>query len=93
MLVERIGTAAMLEQTAEECAELSQACLKASRLLRGENPVYKDKREIIANLHEEIADLYICLDELQHSEIIREKKVNAWVIRKLARMVERMGAE
>jgi len=91
MLVERIGTAAMLEQTAEECAELSQACLKASRLLRGENPVYKDKREIIANLHEEIADLYICLDELQNTTMISPKKVNAWVLRKLMRMMKRMG--
>ena len=42
MLYEIIGKAAMLEQTAEEAAELAQACLKLARYERGENPVYQD---------------------------------------------------
>lgn len=41
MLAEAIGTPAMLEQTAEECVELAQSCLKLARLMRGENPVHK----------------------------------------------------
>ena len=33
-IVDRIGKPAMLEQTAEECAELAHACLKEARRLR-----------------------------------------------------------
>ena len=35
---DRIGEAAVLEQLAEECAELAQAALKMARIERGENP-------------------------------------------------------
>ena len=37
-ILECIGPAAMLEQMAEEAAELSKACLKLARVIRGENP-------------------------------------------------------
>lgn len=37
MMIEKIGTPAMLEQLAEEAAELSQAALKLARVLRGES--------------------------------------------------------
>ena len=37
-ILEHVGEAAVLEQTAEECAELAHACLKMARKLRGENP-------------------------------------------------------
>ena len=33
-IIERIGKPALLEQTAEECAELAHACLKEARRLR-----------------------------------------------------------
>ena len=38
MMIEAIGSAAMLEQLAEESAELAQAALKAARILRDDNP-------------------------------------------------------
>ena len=44
-IVDRIGKPAMLEQTAEECAELAHACLKEARRLRGENPTPKTTPE------------------------------------------------
>lgn len=37
MMIEAIGSAAMLEQLAEESAELAQAALKAARILRDDN--------------------------------------------------------
>lgn len=40
-IVDYIGKAALLEQTAEEASELSQACLKMARKIRGENPTPK----------------------------------------------------
>ena len=38
MMIEKIGEPAMLEQLAEEAAELSHAALKLARIIRGENP-------------------------------------------------------
>lgn len=40
-----IGTPAVLEQLAEESAELAQAALKLSRKLRGENPTQTKKKK------------------------------------------------
>ena len=45
MMIEKIGKAAMLEQLAEEAAELSQAALKLARVLRGENPTTVTRKE------------------------------------------------
>ena len=53
MRIEKIGTSAMLEQLAEEAAELSQAALKLARALRGENPTLVTRREVRKHLIEE----------------------------------------
>ena len=63
-LIDHIGIPAMLEQTAEECSELAQACLKLSRYYRNENQTNRSKNELIANMYEEIADVEICIDEI-----------------------------
>lgn len=49
MLYEIIGKAAMLEQTAEEAAELAQACLKLARYERIERG---KKRRMLERLKE-----------------------------------------
>lgn len=65
MLIEKIGTTAMLEQTAEEAVELALACLKYARFLRGENKVYGySEEELKEKLTEEMADVNICIWEL-----------------------------
>lgn len=92
MLIEKIGVAAMLEQTAEESAELAQACLKMARLLRKENPVYSTKLEIIENLSEEMADVLICLQELLDYEVVKESLVEGDRLKKLNRMANRVRA-
>lgn len=89
MLIEKIGKAAMLEQAAEECAELAQACLKAARYLRGENPTTKPADEIYKNLTEEMADVIICLDELEHE--MDHADIVTWIKYKRARMKERFS--
>ena len=63
-ILEMIGTAALLEQLAEESAELAQAALKMARKLRGENPTPKSRADCIANLQEEIADVELCISIL-----------------------------
>ena len=90
MLQEVIGTPAMLEQTAEECVELAHACLKLARYLRGENKVYKTKEEIYLNLSEEIADVYICIDELLEAGVISQESIDSNIMTKLERMRKRL---
>lgn len=87
MLIEKIGTPAMLEQTAEECSELAQACLKMARFLRGENPITKKEYEITANLEEEMADVLICIDELYES--FSKFNVDNWIEIKKSRLGDR----
>lgn len=93
MLIERIGTAAMLEQTAEEAAELAQACLKAARYKRGENPVYKTRAQLQSGLAEEIADVIICIGELLSRNADLDYLVNKMQGEKIERMVKRIREE
>lgn len=52
----QIGEAALLEQLAEECAELAHVALKMARIIRGENPTPKTLDETLPkrNIKEEI---------------------------------------
>lgn len=69
-IIDKIGIPALLEQTAEECTELAQACLKLARKMRGNNPTPKDVPELIENLEEEVADVSICVELLADDGII-----------------------
>ena len=91
MLIEFIGEAAMLEQAAEELAECAQACLKLARYKRGENPTYKSAESIYDNLHEEIADVHICFNELEQGKLIDEKQVLNQIQYKIKRMLTRLS--
>lgn len=64
MMLEKIGTTAMLEQMAEEAAELAQAALKLARIKRGENPTPVTEEEAWKHLVEEYTDVYQCAMEL-----------------------------
>ena len=90
MLLEKIGKPAMLEQTAEECAELAHACLKLARYYRNENKVYgKTKEELIDNLAEEMADVEICIDEIVRGfEVF--KHYDGWFEKKSNRLHKRL---
>lgn len=59
-VLDMIGTAALLEQLAEESAELAQAALKMARKLRNENPT----RIVSPICKEEIADVELCISIL-----------------------------
>ena len=64
MMIEKIGKPAMLEQMAEEAAELSQAALKLVRVIRNENPTPVTQGEAQKCLIEEWTDVYQCAIEL-----------------------------
>lgn len=89
MLIEKIGSAAMLEQTAEECVELAKACLKYARALRKENPTPEPAHKIIANIEEETADVCLCLSELSRNSVINDTNVQHWTEIKENRILER----
>ena len=59
-IIDSIGLPAVLEQLAEECAELAQASLKYARLLRGDNPTPKTEQECLEAVTEEMADVELC---------------------------------
>lgn len=91
-----IGYPATLEQTAEECVELSDAiaallrlahgCLKEARRLRGENPTPATEEECRAAIREEMADVSVCLGRLNEigypidMEIVKSK-IERWEYR------------
>lgn len=87
-IAKKIGEAALLEQTAEECAELSKEVLKLARILRGDNPTPKSKAWVLQDVIEEIADVSLCLDVLKEAlgcyksvDEIKEEKCNRWIER------------
>lgn len=65
MMIEKIGRPAMLEQMAEEAAELAQAALKLARVLRAENPTPVTLEEAKMNLTAEFTDVQHCAGELK----------------------------
>lgn len=81
-----IGEPAMLEQLAEECAELAKAALKLARIERGENPTPVNKEDAIENLIEEYSDVENCARELSMKPCrdIMDKKLERFVERWLA---------
>lgn len=64
MMIEKIGKPAMLEQLAEEAAELSQAALKLARVIRNENLTPVTQGDAQKHLIEEWTDVYQCSMEL-----------------------------
>lgn len=89
-ITKKIGEAALLEQTAEECAELSKGVLKLARILRGDNPTPKSKAWVLhlQDVIEEIADVSLCIDVLEEAlgcykfvDEIKEEKCNRWIER------------
>ena len=89
-IVDYIGKAALLEQTAEEASELSQACLKMARKIRGENPTPKTLHDILENLNEEIADVDLCCNELVNGGIASYDDIGGMAMKKYKRWCERV---
>ena len=90
MITEKIGIPAMLENTAEECAELSKVCLKLARIQRGENPTPANKIEVMDAIEEECADVLIFIEEIIRAEIINRRLMELRMNKKLERARERL---
>ena len=74
---------AILEQAAEECAELGQALLKLARILRDENPTPVDEHTAIKNVKEELSDVALCMRVLRFAPDVsqEEYKCKRWIDR------------
>lgn len=92
-LVDAIGVPAMFEMMAEEATELSYACQKFARYLRGENLVHgKTEAEMLSSIHEEMADVYVTLRELRKVTCwIDSERINDTIDYKRKRMAKRLG--
>lgn len=89
MIAGRIGQAALLEQTAEEAAELAHAALKLARIIRAENPTPQTAEAARGALSEEYADLQACAAVLVRSGLldlastvrVMHEKLDRWEMR------------
>lgn len=79
----RYETKTLLDQLAEEATELAHAALKASRIMRGENPTTVNIRDAERKLVEEWTDLCLVADVmgLNLDEDIYDGKLNRWTAR------------
>ena len=83
---EHLSRVSQFGQLVEEATELAQAAAKMQRILIGENPTPVTEKEAMANVMEEICDLYSALEVLKLDvnlkyESIRKKKMARWVER------------
>lgn len=76
-------TVTLLDQLAEEATELAHAALKASRILRAENPTPVTLHEAESMVIEEWTDLCLVADVigLNLDEDIYDAKLNRWISR------------
>lgn len=91
-IIETIGTEAVLEQLAEESAELAQAALKLARKMRGVNPTPKEEDECWDNLIEEMADVQVCWEQLDLGFGVR-KVIHDIAQEKTERWAQRLAAK
>lgn len=89
-IIKTIGTPAILEQCAEECSELSHACLKMARKIRGENPTPAEHEDILNSIAEEMADVYLCMEYVQDELYISGDDICDFIEGKRARWNKRI---
>lgn len=75
-----LTVAAIYEQFAEEASELSQAAIKVSRIIRGENPTPISKDEAVRNVIEEYSDVILCAKvlDINDDDNVLSYKLNRW---------------
>lgn len=88
---EKIGMPAVLEQCAEECTELAQACLKIARKMRQENPTPATMDILMKDFNEEIADVMVCLNVIVDSGFISNEAIDSVMMTKQNRWEERLN--
>ena len=83
----------LLNQLAEEAAELAQAALKLNRAIKGSNPTPVSVDEARNRLLEEIADVDLCQWALSLFNAKNSKIINDTINRKMKRWAERLKGD
>ena len=78
----------ILDCLAEESAELAQAALKLKRTMSHDNPTEVSASEASERLHEEVADVLVCLSQLDG---LNWHTVDGISGRKIIRWEQRLG--
>lgn len=92
-LYKKTGEAACLEMLAEECTELAHACLKLARKQRGENPTPTTMLDSVKAIHEEIADVELCIEVLACARWYDNDRCSNIFYDKLNRWLTRLGVK
>lgn len=80
----------LLNQLAEEAAELAKAALKLRRVYTGINPTPVTGKEAFDNLLEEMADVYNCIHVLGFDTCVNLNEVQRIMLGKQSRWAERL---
>lgn len=91
-IIEHYGTASQLGIAMEECAELIQAISKMNRST-GFLPDSVKFWEAKTNLEEEMADVIVCINQLQKIFDIPDSRISVLANYKICRQIERMNKE
>lgn len=97
-ILNKVGEPAALEQLAEECGELAMAAMKLchaaqklARKERNENPTPKTSTECQEELYEEIADVMISVETINHVPWMQWERVKHYYDAHMKRWPERLG--
>jgi NTP pyrophosphatase (non-canonical NTP hydrolase) len=91
-IIEHYGMASQLGIAMEECAELIQAISKMNRSA-GFMPDSVKFCEAKANLEEEMADVIVCINQLQKIYDISDSRISQLANYKICRQIARMNEE
>ena len=88
--IARYGETWQVLKASEECSELAQALNKYVIYKATNNIEGKKESELIDNIFEEMADVYITLEMLKVIYNIEDREVNYWIDKKMQRNLERV---
>ena len=91
-IVKHYGIRSQLGIAQEECAELIQAISKVQR----HTNEYEDLTEFVEERRrvvEEMADVIVCMNQLQYIFLVSDEELSEKVDRKIARQISRMLTE
>lgn len=90
MEIQDLSRSAILENLAEECAELAHAALKDARRLRGENPTPDTAESCQHAICEEAGDVLNMISLLEELEAIDSDEMHHLRVKKMFRWAERL---
>lgn len=91
-IVKHYGIRSQLGIAQEECAELIQAISKVQR----HTVEYEDSVDFVndrRNVIEEMADVMVCMNQLQYIFLVSDEELSKNIDRKIARQISRMLTE